>query len=110
MLEQPRKIRIIRKMHMGPTHMMPLHSSPMPPMAMMEKGDYMSVQNVRKLKDHANRLAGMVTPGIDLPDWAEQKLTLAADYVQSVCNHMRYGQKHGMPKARRMIIIKKVGV
>ena len=108
MLADLRKSEILRKYAMcgcAP------HTSPMPPMAAMHKGDYMAAQNTKRLNAHSQKLLGMIHPGVELPDWAEQKLTLAADYVQSVCNHLMYGDKRpNLAPSRRIIIMKKVGL
>jgi len=103
MLSSSRKLELMEKLSM--------YTSPLPPMGAPEKGNHLLIQNARRLQSHASKLACMVTSGAVLPEWAEQKLTLAADYVQSICNHLTYGEKKSlMPPSRKIIIIKKMGI
>jgi hypothetical protein len=101
MLDRRRKLRLTEKLAM--------HMAPMPHMAAGHSGR-MHVQNARRLQAHANKLAHTLAADPHLPDWAEQKLVLATDYAQSICNYLTYGSRPKMPSSRKILIIKKMGL
>lgn len=53
---------------------------------------YMSVQALQSMRDHAEDLLNRVDHGTPLPDWAEAKLTRAAQSLNDVYEYMSHGK------------------
>lgn len=53
---------------------------------------YMSVQALQSMRDHAEDLLSRVDHGTPLPDWAESKLTRAAQSLNDVYEYMSHGK------------------
>ena len=53
---------------------------------------YMSVQALQSMRDHAEDLLSRVNHNTRLPDWAEAKLTRAAQSLNDVYEYMSHGK------------------
>lgn len=52
-----------------------------------QEGDMAKTQ-LRSIKYHADELHEMLSDNDNLPEWVQSKLTLAQDYLQTVCDYM----------------------
>lgn len=57
---------------------------------------YMSVQALRSMRDHAEDLLTRVGHNTPLPDWAESKLSRAAQTLNDVYEYMTHGKGQGL--------------
>ena len=53
--------------------------------------NYMSVQSLQAMADHANSLLGKINESTDLPDWVEAKIIRAAASLEDVMEFFEHG-------------------
>lgn len=60
----------------------------------------MAYANITELAHHIKEIKSNLSPGEELPEWVEAKLTLAADYLSTIAHYIDGKKTAGLPLAK----------